>query len=154
MNALELLKEDHQKVQELFDQVKATENERQHKQLYKKIKTELETHTYIEEQVLYPALKKHEEFKSIVLEAFEEHLQVKTLLRNMDRLSDGNERFDAKLMVLIDNVEHHVEEEENEMFKKVKKQFSGKELEEIGMQLEAAKKDFTRKSRAKAASAR
>lgn len=154
MNALELLKEDHRKVQELFDQVKATENERQHKQLYKKIKAELETHMYIEEKVLYPTLKKHEEFKDAVLEAVEEHLQVKTLFRDIDRLSDGNERFDAKLKVLIDNIEHHVEEEEVELFPKVEDQFSETKLEETGMELEAAKKEFTKKSRAKAASSR
>lgn len=154
MNAVELLKTDHRKVQEFFDQVKATENEKQHKQLYKKIKTELETHTYIEEKVLYPALKKREQFKDMVLEALEEHLQVKTLIRNMDRLAEGNERFDAKLKVLIDNVEHHVEEEEEELFPKVESEFSETELEELGLQLEAAKKEFNKKSRAKSASAK
>ncbi|NHN20664.1 hemerythrin domain-containing protein, partial [Bacillus amyloliquefaciens] len=82
--------------------------QRQHKQLFKKIKAELDTHTHIEEKVLYPTLKKHDEFRDQVLEAVEEHLQVKTLLGAVDRLSDGNERFDAKLKVLMDNVEHHV----------------------------------------------
>lgn len=154
MNALDLLKEDHQKVQGIFDQVKATENEKQHRQLYKKIKAELETHTYIEEKVLYPTLKKYEEFEGTVLEAFEEHLQVKTLIRDMDRLSNGNERFDAKLKVLIDNVEHHVEEEEGELFPQVEEQFSEEELEQIGVGLEAAKKEFAKKSRAKAASSK
>jgi hemerythrin superfamily protein len=154
MNALELLKEDHQRVQELFDQVKATENEKQHKQLYKKIRIELETHAYAEEKVLYPTLKKYEEFEETVLEAIEEHLQMKTLIRAMDRLSDGNERFDAKLKVLIDNVEHHVEEEEGELFPQVEEQLSEEELEAIGVELEAAKKEFGKQSRAKSASAR
>ncbi len=154
MNALELLKVDHQKVQELFDQVKATENEKQHKQLYKKIKAELEAHAYAEEKVLYPALKKQEEFKDGVLEALEEHLQMKTLFRDIDRLADGNERFDAKLSVLIDDVEHHVEEEEGEMFPKVETHYSDEDLEEIGAQLEEAKKEFTKQLRAKAATAK
>ena len=154
MNALELLKEDHQRVQELFDQVKDTENEKSHKQTFKKIKAELETHTHIEEKVLYPALKKREEFKDLVLEAIEEHLQVKTLLRDISRLADGNERFDAKLKVLIDNVEHHVDEEEGELFPKVEGQLSDEELEEIGVELEAAKKEYAKKSRAKAATSR
>lgn len=154
MNALELLKEDHQRVQELFDQVKDTENEKSHKQTFKKIKAELETHTHIEEKVLYPALKKREEFKDLVLEAIEEHLQVKTLLRDISRLSDGNERFDAKLKVLIDNVEHHVDEEEGELFPKVEDQLTDEELEEIGVELEAAKKEYAKKSRAKAATSR
>jgi hemerythrin superfamily protein len=154
MNALELLKEDHLKVQSLFDQVKATENDRQHRQLFKKIKTELDTHTYIEEKVLYPTLKKYEEFKDQVLEAIEEHLQVKTLLKALDRLSEGAERFDAKLRVLIDDVEHHVEEEEEELFPKVEKSFSEQELEELGQELAAAKKEFGKQSRARAASSR
>ena len=154
MNAVELLKEDHQKVQGLFDQVKATESEKQHRQLYKKIKPELEAHTYAEEKVLYPMLKKHEEFKDQVLEAIEEHLQVKTLLRDIERLAEQSERFDAKLKVLIDNVEHHVEEEEGELFPSMETQFSEAELEELGLQLETAKKEFSKGARAKAAAAR
>jgi hemerythrin superfamily protein len=154
MNALELLKEDHQKVQGLFDQVKETESEKQHKQLYKKIKTELETHMFIEEKIFYPTLKKHEDFKDTVLEAVEEHLQVKTLFRDIDRLSDGNERFDAKLKVIIDNIEHHVEEEEGELFPKVKKAYSKEELETLGMELETAKKEFSKQSTAKSAASK
>jgi hemerythrin-like domain-containing protein len=154
MNALELLREDHRKAHELFEQVKATESQKQHKQLFRKIKTELDTHAHIEEKVFYPTLKKYEEFKETVLEAIEEHLQMKTLLRAIDRLSEGNERFDAKLKVLIDDVEHHVEEEEGELFPKVERRFSSEQLEELGMELEAAKKDFGRKPRARAASSR
>jgi hypothetical protein len=96
MNGLKLLKEDHRKVQELFEQVKTIGNERQRKQLYNKIKVELNTHTYIEEKVLYATLKKYEEFKEMALEAVEEHLQVKNLLRDIDRLSDGSERFEHR----------------------------------------------------------
>jgi hemerythrin superfamily protein len=151
MNALELLKEDHQRVSQLFEQIRATQSEKQHRQLYKKIKTELETHTYIEEKVLYPTLKENEEFKDTILEAFEEHRQVKTLMREMDRLADGNERFDAKLKVMMDNVEHHVEEEEGELFPQVEEQFSTEQLEELGVELEAAKKEFGKQARAKAA---
>jgi hemerythrin superfamily protein len=155
MNALELLMEDHRKLREMFKQVKATENLKQHKQLFKKIKAELDAHTYAEEKVFYPTLKKYEEFKDEVLEAIEEHLQMKTLLGAIDRLSEGNERFDAKLRVLIDDTEHHIDEiEESRMFPKVEGRFSEEELEELGRKLEAAKKEFGRKGRAKAASSR
>jgi hemerythrin-like domain-containing protein len=154
MNGLELLKGDHRKVQGLFKQVRATENERQRKQLYKKIKTEVETHTYIEEKVLYPTLKKYEEFRELAFEAIEEHLQVKTLLRDIDRLSDGSERFEAKLMVLVENVEHHIGKEESEMFTQVERRFSEEQLEELGLALEVAKKEFGKAPRAKAASSR
>ncbi|HZS05233.1 MAG TPA: hemerythrin domain-containing protein [Blastocatellia bacterium] len=142
MNALELLRKDHQKVSELFKQVEATEDEKQHERLFKQIKTELETHTHIEEAVFYPAIQKEEELKDMVLEALEEHKQVKTLIREIERLSDGSERFDAKLKVMGENVEHHVEEEETEMFPKVRKFFSAEELDQMGQELEAAKKTF------------
>ena len=154
MNALKLLMEDHRRVRDLFEQVKATESQRLHKLLFRKIKTELDTHAYIEEKVFYPALKKYDQFRETVLESVEEHLQMKTLLRAIDRLSEGNERLDAKLKVLIDDVEHHVEEEEGELFPKVERQFSSEQLEELGMELETAKKDFGRKPRARAASSR
>lgn len=154
MNGLELLKEDHRKVQGLFKQVRATENERQRKQLYKKIKTEVETHTYIEEKVLYPTLKQYEEFREMAFEAVEEHLQAKTLLRDIDRLTDGSERFEAKLMVLMENVEHHIGKEEGVMFPEVERRFYEEELEALGQALEVAKKEFGKKPRAKAASSR
>jgi hemerythrin superfamily protein len=154
MNALELLMEDHRRVRDLFEQVKATESQRQHKQLFRKIKTELDTHAYIEEKVFYPALKKYEEFRETVLESVEEHLQMKTLLRAIDRLSEGAERFDAKLKVLMDDVEHHVEEEEGELFPKVETRFPGEWLKEMGREIEAAKKGFGRTTRARAATSR
>jgi len=147
MNALELLKKDHRKVAELFEQVEETEDEKKHRQLFEEIKVELETHTYGEETVMYPAFEKHEALKDMVLEAYEEHKQIKTLLREITALSDGSERLDAKLKVMGENVEHHVDEEENELFPKVKKVFDGQQLEQLGQELEAAKKQFGKASR-------
>lgn len=146
MNALELLKEDHEKVSALFEEVKATEDEGKHKELFEKIKTELETHTHIEETILYPEFLKHEELKDIVLEGIEEHKQVKTLIREIQNLADGSEKFDAKLKVMGENVEHHVEEEETDMFPKAEKVYSESELEELGQQLEAEKKSYGKKT--------
>jgi hemerythrin-like domain-containing protein len=154
MNGLELLKEDHRKAQGLFERVKATENESQRKLFYRKIKAELETHTYIEEKVLYPTLKKYEEFKKMAMEAVEEHLQVKNLWREIDRLAEDSERFEPKLMVLIETVEHHIEKEEGEMFPEVERRFSEEQLENLGRSLEDAKKEFGKKPSAKAASSR
>ncbi len=142
MNAIELLKEDHEKVSELFKQVKATEDGKKHHQLFEKIKDELETHAHIEETVFYPTIIKEAEIKDIVLEGIEEHKQVKTLLREIPNLSDESEKFEAKLKVLMENVEHHVEEEEDEMFPKVKKAFDNSALDELGAQLEAAKQSY------------
>lgn len=146
MNALELLKTDHRKVEALFRQVEATDDEATHRQLFEQIKKELDTHTYIEETVLYPQLQEHEELKDLVLEAYEEHKQVKVLLREISALADGSDRFDAKLKVMSENVEHHVEEEETEMFPKIEEICSPGRLAEIGTALQAAKADFQTQS--------
>lgn len=138
MDALELLKQDHQKVKGLF---KEAEKAGEKKQLFERIKTELETHTHIEESVFYPAMQKYEDIKDMVLESLEEHKQVKTLLREMDNLSADDEKFEPKLKVLMENVEHHAEEEEEEkMFPKVRKFLNKAELEQLGQELEAAKR--------------
>ena len=142
MNGLELLKQDHRKVEDLFAKVEATDDSQQHEKLFQQIKTELETHTYIEETVLYPALKKHEELKALTLEAEEEHRQVKTLLREAEQFSGSSDRFAAKLKVLQEDIEHHVKEEETEMFPQVEQLYSRAELEQLGANLNAAKQQF------------
>lgn len=150
MNAIDLLIADHEKVSALFDEVKATEDEEKHKQLFEQISAELKTHTHIEETIFYPALKNYEELKDMVLEAFEEHKQVRTLIREIENLTDGSEKLDAKLKVVIDNVEHHIEEEENEMFPKVEQLFSEAELEDLGDQMDVEKKSFQKNLKAAA----
>jgi hemerythrin superfamily protein len=147
MDALELLKEDHEKVKELFEQAEKTEDEKEKKQLFKEIKKELETHTRIEETIFYPAMQKHEELKHMVLESLEEHKQVKTLLREMKSSGGRSEKFDAKLKVLIDNVSHHAEEEEEgKMFPKVRKIVDRETLEQLGEEMQAAKQKRQRKA--------
>jgi hemerythrin superfamily protein len=138
MNALELLKQDHQKVKKLFTQVE--QDQKQQQSLFSQIKQELETHTFIEETVFYPAMQQHEELKDMVLEAIEEHRQVKTLLKEMDNLVSDSEKFEPKLKVLMENVEHHAEEEEEgKMFPKVRAIVDEAALEKLGEELEAAK---------------
>ena len=147
MNALELLKTDHKTVKELFEKVEASENDKQQKKLFEQIKEELETHTHIEETVFYPAVTKIEELKDMVLESLEEHKQVKTLLREIDNLAEDSEKFEPKLKVLMENVEHHaVEEEEEQMFPKLRKLMSTEELEQLGHELEMAKDKQLRKA--------
>lgn len=147
MDALELLKQDHKTVKELLDTAKETEDAKKLRQLFQEIKTELETHTRIEETIFYPAVKKHDELKDMVIESLEEHKQVKTLLREMTRMSSSNEKYKAKLKVIGDDVEHHAkEEEEGKMFPKVRKTMDRAELEQLGQELEAAKHKRTRKA--------
>jgi hemerythrin superfamily protein len=147
MDALELLKEDHQKVKELFEEAEAAEDQKEKTRIFSEIQTELETHARIEETVFYPAMEKHEELKDMVLESIEEHKQVKTLLKEIDNLKADSEKFEPKLAVLMENVEHHAEEEEEgKMFPKVRQIFSKEELEELGQELEAAKNKRQRKA--------
>jgi hemerythrin superfamily protein len=147
MDALELLKTDHKKVKGLFKKAEGNKNEKQQKQLFEQIKTELETHTHIEETVFYPAIAKNEDLKDMVLESLEEHKQVKTLLREMENLGSDSDKFEAKLKVLMENVEHHaVEEEEGKMFPKIRKLMNAASLEKLGQELEAAKSKNLRKA--------
>ena len=147
MNGLELLKEDHRKVKELFEQCQELEDKKRLRQLYKEIKSELELHTRMEETIFYPAMEEHEELKDMVLESLEEHKQIKTVLREMSKLSSTSERFKPKLKVLMDDVEHHAEEEEEgKMFPKVRDLINDSELEELGEEVERAKHKRLRKA--------
>ena len=141
MDALELLKEDHQKVKELFEEAEETEDQKEKTRIFSEIQAELETHARIEETVFYPAMEKHAELKDLVLESIEEHRQIKTLLKEIDNLKSDSEKFDPKLAVLMENVEHHAEEEEEEkMFPKVRQLINKAQLEQLGQELEAAKR--------------
>jgi hemerythrin superfamily protein len=140
MDALELLKQDHQKVKELFEQAEANDEAKEKRKIFQQIKKELETHARIEETIFYPAVEKHEELKDMVLESYEEHKQIKTLLREMDDLASDSEKFEPKLKVLQENVEHHAEEEEEgKLFPQVRELMDEAALEELGQELEAAK---------------
>ena len=151
MNAIELLKNDHDVVDKLFQKVKATE-ESEHPQLFEKIKAELDVHAHIEEAIFYPKLKEEgdQELKDIVLEGIEEHHQVKIFLRELESLADESEKFEPKLKVLMENVEHHVQEEEGEMFTMVEEQFDSAVLNELGTQMEEEKKKFQKSQKASA----
>ena len=151
MNAIELLKNDHDVVDKLFQKVKATE-ESEHPQLFEKIKAELDVHAHIEEAIFYPKLKEEgdQELKDIVLEGIEEHHQVKIFLRELESLADESEKFEPKLKVLMENVEHHVQEEEGEMFTMVEEQFDSAVLNELGSQMEEEKKKFQKSQKASA----
>lgn len=139
MDALELLKQDHQAVKSLFDQIDDAEDAKQRKKLFDQIDTELNIHAHIEETVFYPEMQKIDELKEMVEEALEEHQEVKTLLEEIEGLDPENEQFSASLEELMENVEHHVAEEEDEMFPKVREQCDQATLDRLGEQLESAK---------------
>jgi len=144
VDAISLLKADHDKVRELFAQVeklsdRATTSRRA---LFDEIDEELTLHTKIEEKIFYPAFReraKKAEERDEVMEAFEEHAVAKRLIKELERLEPSDERYKAKLTVLIENVKHHADEEESTMFPMARKLFKSDELEEIGEEIIAAK---------------
>jgi hemerythrin superfamily protein len=146
MNALEFLKEDHQKVKRLFQEISASSDRRRQKELFDKIDTELEIHTHIEETVFYPAIEEQEELKDMVAEALDEHRQAKELLEQLETLRADDHNFGSLLQQLMEAVEHHVEEEEGEMFPKIREVFDEDELEQLGEDLESAKGAAHRKA--------
>ena len=146
MNALEVLKQDHQKVKGLFKEATGSLDQNKRKELFDKIDTELEIHAHIEETVFYPALETHEELKDLVAEALEEHQEVKIMLEELEELGSESHDFGSKLQELIESVEHHVEEEEGEMFPKVREVFDESQLEQLGQELESAKGTAHRKA--------
>jgi len=139
MDALELLKQDHQAVKDLFDQIDDAEDAKQRKRLFDQIDTQLNIHAHIEETVFYPEMQKIDELKDMVEEALEEHQEVKTLLEEIEGLDPEAEQFSASLEELMENVEHHVAEEEDEMFPKVRERCDQATLDRLGDQLESAK---------------
>ena len=140
MNVIELLKNDHQEASSLMEQIElADKGDRSAKELFTQLKQALTLHTQVEEQIFYPALKSFEETKDMVPEALEEHQEVDELLAEMAALSPGNDEFMDKLTELRDSVEHHVEEEENEMFPKAEKVLGESRLQEMGRQMQQMK---------------
>lgn len=138
MDPFELLKADHRKVEQLFTQLESASGKRK-LQVFGQIKSELELHTRIEEKVFYPALEEPEETHDLALEAYEEHAVVKDLLKQLGRAKSANDEWEAQAKVLQENVEHHVEEEENELFPKAESALGEEELEELGQRMEAEK---------------
>jgi len=143
MDAVTLLRNDHKTVEGLFKKFeKAGPNAHKTRQdLVEKIVEELSIHAAIEEQALYPAAREAmPDASEQVLEALEEHHIVKWVLSELDGMDPHDERFQAKVTVLIENVRHHVKEEEGELFPELRRAMKRKELEELAQALEQAKK--------------
>ena len=148
MNAIDLLKADHEKVRGLFEQLTGTTKraEKTRAELLAKIRLELDVHTQIEEEIFYPAFKEavgESEEEAMVFEALEEHRAAGELvlpdLLETDLTSD---RFTGRAKVLKELVEHHAQEEEKEMFKVARKLLSREQLDELGQQMATRKQQL------------
>ena len=142
MDAIALLKADHRSVEQLFKQFE-TAGDRAFAtkaKVVSEIIRELSVHAEIEESVFYPAAAKATtQTKSMVLESLEEHLGAKRILADLEEMEPTDERFDAKVTVLIEQVRHHVSEEEEDLFPKVADGLNPERLDELGDELEKAK---------------
>lgn len=118
--AVSLLKTDHNKVQQLFDQFEVAKGKRAKKKIVREALTELKVHAAIEEELFYPAVRKAIG-KEIMNEADEEHHVAKLLIAELDSMDGSESHFEAKFVVLAENVRHHIKEEENEMLPQAKR---------------------------------
>lgn len=143
MNAIELLEQDHKIVEELFGKVESAQPG-EHPRIFKEIKAELEAHAHVEETVFYPSLQDDgdEALVELVSEALKEHAQAKVFLGELDAVVGDASKFDPLLTKLIQDVRHHVEEEEGEMFPMVEAQFEEQTLDMWGEQIQAEKDRF------------
>ena len=133
MKATDLLKKQHKEVKALFKKIEKTENARERRQLMEQISQQLELHTQIEEEIFYPAVRESgKKAEEMIDEAYEEHHVVKLVLQELPQVDPEDERFEAKMTVLSELVQHHVEEEESEMFKIAEKGLGKERLTELG----------------------
>jgi hemerythrin-like domain-containing protein len=141
MDAIALLKQDHDKVKGLLRELEPTTERavKTRQELFDKIKLELTVHEIIEEEIFYPTLKEHPKARDIVLEGYEEHGVVDTIMGELEALPVDDETWGPKAKVMIENIEHHIEEEEGEMFTKARQVLDRDELEELGRVMEARK---------------
>lgn len=150
-DAIELLETDHRRFEELLKQGEET-TERAgstRRDILETLTTELNLHELVEEKILYPALKSHPEARDIVLEGYQEHHVADVLTGELHNLPPGDERWGAKFKVLKESLEHHIQEEEGEMFRKTRGIFSQEELRALGAQMAKMKADAGRSTEKK-----
>jgi hypothetical protein len=141
MNAITLLKADHVKVKRLLADLESTTERgvKTRAELFSTIKGELTLHEIVEEEIFYPELKAHPKARDIVLEGFQEHHVVDVLMGELEALDVSDETWGPKALVTKENIEHHIEEEEGEMFTKARRVFDDAELDDLGRRMEERK---------------
>jgi hypothetical protein len=150
MDAMSLLKEDHRKVKKMLAELESTTERgvKTREELFRRVKRELVVHEAIEEEIFYPALKEHPKTKDIALEGYEEHHVVDTVMAEIEGVAYDDETWGAKFTVMKENLEHHIEEEEGEMFKQARQVFDQDEIAQLGESMEARKEDLMRQQAA------
>jgi len=139
MKATELLKQQHREVEDLFARIEKTEDPDERMEIAGEIAAKLKVHTSIEEELFYPAYREQAQTKkgeTLTLEAYEEHHVVDLVLAELPDVDPNADGFEAKMTVLKELIEHHVEEEEQEMFPDAEKKLGKQRLEALGEEME------------------
>ena len=146
MDALQLLTEDHDHVKKMLEELDDTTERaiKTREQTFAELQSELEVHEAIEEEIFYPALKEHSKTRDIALEGYEEHHVVDTVIAEMGNVPVSDETWTAKFAVMKENLEHHIEEEEQDMFPKARKVFDQQELDQLGERMATRKEALLR----------
>ena len=147
-NAIEMLRQDHDKVKQLFERFEQS-GDSEKEQICEQTLKELEIHTALEEELFYPAAREHVDDEEQIDQAFEEHHVAKLLLSELKKMSLDDERFEAKYKVLAESVKHHIQEEESELFPMVE---GSLDSEELGQEMEARKEKLQQKMTGRTAS--
>jgi hemerythrin superfamily protein len=130
MDAIKMLKKQHREVEALFKELEKAKSAGPRRKTFEKIADALAIHATIEEKHFYPAAKK-KQTEDMLLESVEEHLQVKRVIADLLKLDANDPTFMAKATVLKEDIQHHVEEEEDDLFPKVQKLLDDDELEAV-----------------------
>lgn len=140
MDLYQLIKQDHQKVKRLFERLAEAETgSPSQTRIFAELKRELELHSAVEEKYFYPALQQHPEAKDLIEEALEEHGDVKATLEELDQGDKEDERWAEELSELQQDVEHHVEEEENNIFPLAAELLDAEQAEAIARDIQKEK---------------
>ena len=141
MNAIEMLKQQHREVEALFAQFEKAKSAAPQRKIFERIADALAVHATIEEKHFYPSVKK-QATEDLLLESLEEHLEIKRVIADLLVLDAKDPTFEAKVTVLMEDVQHHVGEEEKELFPKVQKLFDEETLEAIGEAMEETRDEL------------
>ena len=146
-NATQMIRQDHKKVEGLFKKFEQTQGSQAKRRLAENAMAELEVHAALEEEIFYPAVKNEvDDGSSMVQEAIEEHQTVKQLISELKGMQEAGEEFELQFSQLMENVQHHVEEEESEMLPKVEE--SELDLNSLGQRMSQRKQEMQNGGRA------
>lgn len=139
MDVLELIKTEHRQVEKLFSEIENTDNAKKLQTLFDQLYKELTLHAEVEQLTIYPAMREYEETAELLEEAEEEHVEARVMLEEIKPLGPTSSEFKAKISQLKEAVQHHVQEEESEIFSAVRQCMSEEELKQLAQEFKQAK---------------